>query len=215
MDNPNVNIDNDVSIYDNESSDFVSAASEGNSVSYLESEDVTILTKTDDSMAATSALLMEKDTDSESDDKTLSDAEEDFVVNTTNYDPTVPQGKIDVEIVGLNNPTNGRSCSIHECCGQSIKRGALVRLVRGVIEIKGNTEYCIKVIKVVDSSDSCFVGYIPRVQSTLPHVLNNIDKFAVVKELYHDSTSKYKRDKSLCNFGMGGLCFLSLFHKNV
>jgi hypothetical protein len=60
---------------------------------------------------------------------------------------------IDFEIVGLYGSTNGRSCCFHKICGKDIEVGSLVRLVRTVFDINGETESAIKLVKIVDGVD--------------------------------------------------------------
>lgn len=48
-------------------------------------------------------------------------------------------------------------------------------------------EEAIKVVKIVDGCNACNVGFIPRVQSHLPDVIDRINKFALVKQLYYNT----------------------------
>ena len=115
---------------------------------------------------------------------------------------------IDLEIVGLNSSTNGRSCCIHACCGESVAVGDVIRLVKTVVTIDGHDEEAVKCVKVVNGADACTVGFVPRVEAALPKVCSHLNKFAQVKELYHQSTSNYKRRKSHMNHGMAAVALL-------
>lgn len=149
-----------------------------------------------------------------SDSESETEDEGKFDVEPVTYDPREPQGSVDCEIVGLFNSSNGRSCTVHKVCGKHLQVGDLVRLVKTFVFINMHHEEAVKVVKVVDGCDTCTVGFIPRVQAKLPHVVNNLDKFAMVKELYYNSESNYKLEKSKKNVGMGGLVLLELFNKN-
>jgi hypothetical protein len=43
--------------------------------------------------------------------------------------------------------------------------------------------------------DACTVGFVPWVQSRLPQVVKIRNKFCIVQELHHISSSNYKRKK--------------------
>ena len=116
--------------------------------------------------------------------------------------------KMDFEIVGLLSDTNGRSCTLHGCCGEHVQVGDTLRLVACVVTIKDEPENAIKVVKMEDAIDSCTVGFVPRVQATLPKVKSHLNKFVQVVELYMESTSPYKRAKSHGNRGMASVAFL-------
>jgi hypothetical protein len=45
-----------------------------------------------------------------------------------NIDPNKPIGDINLEIAGLFDNTNGRSCSVHTECGSHVKVGNILRL---------------------------------------------------------------------------------------
>ena len=61
----------------------------------------------------------------------------------------------DLEIVGLESSSNGRSCTIHRACGTSVAAGDVLRLVRCTVPVNGETEEAVKCAKVVDSVDKC------------------------------------------------------------
>lgn len=108
----------------------------------------------------------------------------------------------DFEIVGLQSSSNGRSCTIHECCGGDVDVGDVLRLVACTVAVDGVVEEAIKVVKVVEGVDQCTVGFVPRAFKDLPNVKNQLNKFVQVCELYKDSQNRYKRDKSNKNYGM-------------
>jgi hypothetical protein len=75
--------------------------------------------------------------------------------------------------------------------------GSLVRLVRTLVDINSESELAIKLVKIVDGIDGCTIGFVPRVQSRLPKVVDCLDRFAVVRELYSSSKCSYKQEKSI------------------
>jgi hypothetical protein len=120
------------------------------------------------------------------DDSSMSEVEDDI---------NIVGRPIDFGIVGLYGSTNGRSCCFHKTCGKDVEVGSLVRLVRTVVNINGETESAFKLVKIVDGIDGCTIGFVPRVQSRLPKVVDCLDRFAVVQELYSSSKCSYKRKK--------------------
>jgi hypothetical protein len=113
-----------------------------------------------------------------------------------------------IEIVGLESCTNGRSCHIHEVCGEHVEEGDLLRLVPTVVTIDGKTQEAIKLVRLMDGADGCTVAFIPRILMDLPQVQRNIKSFAQVRELYRNSTNKYKKHKSYRNMGCASCIFL-------
>ena len=115
----------------------------------------------------------------------------------------------DLEVVGLYGTTNGRSCSIHACCGESVKAGNVLRLVACIAETDLGEEESVKCVLVnSDGVDTCTVGFIPRVFVRHGKVTNHMNKFIVVKELYRDSDNTYKRQVSHRNLGAASANFL-------
>jgi hypothetical protein len=83
-----------------------------------------------------------------------------------------------------------------------------LRLKPTIAEIAGIPEPAIKLVKLVDGADGCTVAFVPRVQDFLPKIVANVKRFCVVKELYADSDSRYKRARSYRNMGMAGVVLL-------
>jgi hypothetical protein len=139
-------------------------------------------------------------------------------INTINvgFEPEdEPIGDINLEIVGLTSPTNGRFCCIHAVCGDFVKVGDVLRLVPTIVEIRGRPEPAIKLVKMVDGLEGCTVAFVPKVQSKLPIVLSNHQKYCIVKELYADSKSTYKRAKSYRNLGMAGVVVVGDYEQQI
>jgi hypothetical protein len=157
------------------------------------------------------------------DDDSIYDSDA-YVENTTTYqdneeqygpddgsdiDPNEPIGDIDLEIVGLLSNSNGRSCSVHEICGEYVRVGDVLRLKKTVVTIQGKTEEAIKLNKITDGVEGCTVAFIPRLMIDVPRVTKNINHFCIVKELYCFSASKFLREKSHRAMGMAGVVLLN------
>jgi hypothetical protein len=120
-----------------------------------------------------------------------------------------PEGVIDLEVVGINGISNGRSCCQHDCCGASLSENELLRLVKCVVTINKKTEEAVKFVRVTADGDGCTIGFLPRVWLNHPKVAQNINNFCIVCELYDYSENKCKRLKSHRNAGMAGVILLS------
>ena len=116
--------------------------------------------------------------------------------------------QLDIEICGLANSSNGRSCTIHNVCGSWVTVGDVLRLRATVAEINGEVEEAIILVKIVDGLESCNVAYVPRIQACLPMVKQQIGRFCMVTELYKESFNTYKRRKDNHMMGAGLAVFL-------
>jgi hypothetical protein len=126
----------------------------------------------------------------------------------------------DGEIVGMHASTTGRSCNQHECCGRHLQPGQIVRLKTEVMEVVYETpgdpepdarvETIIKAVLVLDSTEFCTVGFLPREVAARPQEaahLNN--KFAQIIELYNETAGDLARHtKSRRNHGMASYVLL-------
>jgi hypothetical protein len=113
-----------------------------------------------------------------------------------------------LEIVGLFESNNGRSCCQHEICGRYVRNGDLLRLSNTIVTINEKTEPAVKLVKVQDGADTCTVGFIPRSFAGSDRVMRSINRFCQVVELYSDSDSKTKRKLSHHNRGMASVVLL-------
>lgn len=120
----------------------------------------------------------------------------------------------DIEVVGLHVNSSGRMCEKHSCCGRTVVVGDCLRLIRTIVFINGENEDAIKLVKISDGVETCTVGFVPKVWIPLAKVQRNIGCFAIVKELYADSTSSFKREKSHRNCGMASVYFLNEVNAN-
>ena len=116
--------------------------------------------------------------------------------------------KPDLEIVGLDSSTNGRSCSRHAICGQYVFVDDVLRLVKCVVTVNGLTEDAVKLVKIQDATDSCTVAYVPRVAINHPKVVKNLNKFAQVVEIYRESNNSHKRRIANLSKGVASIVFL-------
>ena len=116
-----------------------------------------------------------------------------------------------LEIVGLHASNNGRSCSVHPCCGDFLKVGDLLRLVKCIVTVDGELQDAIKCVRIVDGADSCTAAYVPRsmVKRVSEKILNELNSFVQVLELYDVSESSHKRRKSHFNKGMASCIFIA------
>jgi hypothetical protein len=130
-------------------------------------------------------------------------------VNNPPYDESVIERLCDIEMVGLFGSSNGRNCERHQCCGQHIRLGDLVRLKRTVVSVSRNgqasDEDAIAVVRIEDGVETCTVGFIPRVQMNAPKVVRSINKLAFLAEIYDVSENRYIRGVAKRNCGMAGL----------
>ena len=53
---------------------------------------------------------------------------------------------MDGEIVGLDAENNGRSCTLHDVCGQYLQVDNLVRFKETIVDVNGVFESAIKVV---------------------------------------------------------------------
>ena len=126
----------------------------------------------------------------------------------------------DGEIVGLHSPDNGPSCNLHVCCGRHVVAGHIVKFKREVQEIiyqvPGDPEpdawieTVIKAVLVLDGTELCTIGYLPRhVVARSQEVERLHNKFAQIIELYEETpVGLMKYNKSIPNHGMASYILL-------
>ena len=81
-------------------------------------------------------------------------------LNCTDIDIHVPEGGVDLEIVGLLGKRNGRSCNQRTCSGKTLLMDQLLQLVKCVVVVHGKEEEVIKFIRVTVEGDICTVGFL-------------------------------------------------------
>ena len=104
-----------------------------------------------------------------------------------------------VEILGLNQGTNGRSCPDHDNCGSVVKPDVVCRLRKVQVIIQGKEESAIAAYWVTDGIDSCRVGFLPK--HCVCHWRLYEGRLAQVTEMYKDNTSPHKRKQDYKNMG--------------
>ena len=114
----------------------------------------------------------------------------------------------DLEIVGISSPTSGRSCLLHEVCGDHLKEGDVCRLVLITLSIRNVEEEAIKVMKVVDGNDTCMVGFVSRSFTAMERVYSHAGRQIVIDEIYKTSANPYKQKLAKDNKGMASASLL-------
>ena len=67
-----------------------------------------------------------------------------------------------VEIVGVNSPTNGRSCEEHHICGEVVIEDVVLCLRKVQVQMNQQEQSTIAVFWVSDGIDCCHIGYLPK-----------------------------------------------------
>ena len=67
-----------------------------------------------------------------------------------------------VEIVGVNSPTNGRSCEEHCICGEVVIEDVVLHLRKVQVQMNQQEHSAIAAFWVSDGIDCCRVGYLPK-----------------------------------------------------
>jgi hypothetical protein len=116
------------------------------------------------------------------------------VVNSNSNQPTC-MNDINFEIVGLFQVAMDGFAPCIGVCGQHVCVGDVLHLVRTVVDVGEVAEEAIILVTIIDGMDGSTVGFVPWVQSRLPNVVDNLNKVYIVQELYHNSSSSYKRKK--------------------
>ena len=107
-----------------------------------------------------------------------------------------------IEIVGLESSTNGRSCNMHETCGESVGVGDVLRLTDCVPEHNKINKRAAKFVKIIDGQDTCSVAFVPRVTKNLPKVQQHLNKFVQVSDTHIGLKNFHKQSKSEANHRM-------------
>jgi hypothetical protein len=92
-----------------------------------------------------------------------------------------------LEIVGLHSNSNGHSCCQHKCCGEHVKVGDVLRLVKCVVTINSQAEEAVKLVKIEDSTNCCTVSFVPRVFSLM---ISQFQNRTSLPEFYSNTSYK-------------------------
>jgi hypothetical protein len=107
----------------------------------------------------------------------------------------------DVDVVGCDEGTNGRSCLNHDVCGSQIQIGDILVFRWKVIPTDNDEiEEVIKAFIIKDGSQECHVGYLPKRLLIQKEKFKN--KMAVVLEDLRSSNNAQKRRRSLRHKGI-------------
>jgi hypothetical protein len=98
-----------------------------------------------------------------------------------------PEVQRHLEIVGLHASSNGRSCSVHSCCGDFLKIGDLLRLCKCVVTTNGKLQDAINCVRIIDGTRSMVKNV---------KIEKKLDTLVQVLELYDNSENTHKRRKS-------------------
>jgi hypothetical protein len=113
----------------------------------------------------------------------------------------------DGEIVGVLKGTNGRSCTAHLVCGEHLRAGDLICFRSVVVDVDGSTEDAIAAVRILDGTQTCIVGFLPR--SIVKRRGGEFPtKYAQIIELYAESDNPVLRRKSNMNFGIASFRML-------
>ena len=113
-----------------------------------------------------------------------------------------------VEILGIESPTNGRSCEEHVVCGSVLQDDVVVRLRKAQVVIDEKEEAAIAAFWVSDGVDRFRVGYLPKFHVKHWKLLEGA--LAQIIEVYHeDSDSPTKRQKHHRNSGCAVAALIS------
>ena len=105
-----------------------------------------------------------------------------------------PSGVI-VNVVGIEEPSRGRSCDEHATCGDMLEVDTVVRFCAiQLLSDKKKEETAITAYWVTDGFDRCQVGFLPRF--CIKHKSNFYGKLAQITDLLSKSSKSSDRKKS-------------------
>lgn len=122
---------------------------------------------------------------------------------------THPPG-VHIDIVGLKQYNNGRSCNIHGVCGSIAKKDMVVRIQKvQVLNKDGDMEDALAVHAVNHGRDGCRIGFLPRY--CVKYWTKYHGAVAQITEIYSDqSFDSTKRRKHHQNCGCCDAIIISL-----
>ena len=106
-----------------------------------------------------------------------------------------------VKIVGVNSPTNGRSCEEHRICGEVVIEDDVLCLRKVQVQINQQEQSAIAAFLVSNGIDHCHVGYLPK--AYVKNWKQYDGALVQVIEVYSaESDSPMKRQKFHRNHGL-------------
>ena len=67
-----------------------------------------------------------------------------------------------VKIVGVNSPTNRRSCEEHPICGEVVIEDVVLHLRKVQVQMNQQEQSAIVAFWVSNGIDCCHIGYLPK-----------------------------------------------------
>jgi hypothetical protein len=118
------------------------------------------------------------------------------------------------EICGLYGDTYGCCCAEHDECGRHLLVGDIYRLIKTQVRINDEEEDAIALVKIVDATEACTVGFVPRAMLKNKNVLKQVEKEVQVIKISKQSENSTKRRLANRNHGKALVCPLSLVPHN-
>jgi hypothetical protein len=113
-------------------------------------------------------------------------------------------------IVGLDKPTDDKKscCREYVSCGAHVQVNDLLRLVPGNYAV-GKQGRGVKLVKILDGTETCTVGHVPKKYENLPKVKANLYQFVQVCHIGRYADSKRMRKLDRKHHGIASVSFLN------
>ena len=113
-----------------------------------------------------------------------------------------------IDIIGINQPGNGRSCGEHAVCGSVLKEDIVVRIRSVQVLVDCSEETAFACFWVTHGIDWCHVRFLPG------HYVNNCEDYegqlAQVVLVHKDNYSNGTTTKNGCNSGCCQAIFIDI-----
>lgn len=119
-----------------------------------------------------------------------------------------------LEVYGLQQSTNGRSCDRHSYCGDVVEVGDILAIKSLQVTTTQGDEAALGCYLIEDGIATCLVGFIPRFLLSEPMFNCGVSVFLLVVDLFWKSASPQKRRKSHQNCGVIGCIILKELPNN-
>lgn len=96
------------------------------------------------------------------------------------------------EIVGLRGTTNGRSCDVHACCGETLRTNDLVKFRSVGVAVGNKQERAIAAVRLEEGVERCTVGFLPVYMLFTQGDL--VGKVARIEKTYQGSDNVAERE---------------------
>lgn len=108
-------------------------------------------------------------------------------------------------IEGLDEPTDDKK----SCCCQCVNCGAHLQLNDVLRLVPGFGKQGIKLVKILDGTETCTVAHVPKKYANLPKVQVNLYQFVQVCHIGRDADSKRMRKLDRKHHGIASVSFLN------